>query len=1010
MFKKKKIITEQENGIVDEFLQKKHKDEKANEELSDLAESEIKKAKKSLKQRGVEVTPETIVAQVYIQGGSDSLSREELRQRADEYVHANQKKLAVMGLFALTVVNFVILAGRYVYCIYSLDRIIFCNSPVYILVSVLLPIITWVLMTSQEYFNYYKRKMNMLVLVVANAIATVLQVLYTMIWDWLVVLIFKIKVTDAMTQNMIINLARMAEVGSLAVGVFVLAKAVYPFLFTEEARRKIEAFKLKHIWDMRDDKEYKYDFVACRDLKTGAKIVIKQVDRFVHFLILGASGTGKTSSIYTPQICADIDTRSKNLEMQQKAVLKMVQNGDVVVERPFKAFNKQYFRCVNPKKMTDFNEIFKKYQLCGITVIAPNNSMNEDILTYASARGIWVNNIDPTKKAPTHPYERLVGMNPFYVPPEFSMIEKTDREKEEERTIYIAENANNFADALTAINEMAGTGDVYFTDVNTTVTSNVATVAMLDASIQGKQINIGDIYNLINDFNLLLPIVKRIENFFDMTLPDYKKEKKGHEKKSVFHTTMDDITDFRDENMKTSEDIQKIYNELSDEDRKNPYSKTLITVKARLQKDSKMDEHAEGLRNLLGKLLQDPRVARVLMTNDNILDFNEILADNAITVVNTALQLGRNTSTCFGQLFLLSFNSAVLKRPKNATPHFLFEDETARYLAETIDTMVTLYRQYNVACAFALQSLSQPRKSKQTEYLRDTMLSVGTLIAFGRTSVEDSKTVSDLGGQEKYEMVQKTYQHSSVFAENPSTSFSERTTPDQQKYVEEQDVRFRDFQEFTIITSDEGRVLPARLGKASFVPEEAFADKPSVIRRNELWRMVWTSKFPKKEDVMPVNPNTVIASEEQEKIRKSVDKAATKQMVKTADVRYGAPLSGSVLKSKRELETQLSVGGAVTEKNDRLNPKLQEIISAQEDDYSFDDNTVDENAAGQQPGSDSGSFPARKPVQKGPEMVADKQSHNAKSAEAEPEPDPDVDSIEKEYELFLKNAKERAGI
>lgn len=875
------------NNIKDVQLQSdtqdfiKRKKEAYGEGTLDILKKEIhyagmdrkmRKAKKALLKQGVEVTSETLTAQMCMDGNADKYSLEQMRKKADEYVKKNQKRLTIQVLFAITLINMAMLLFRYLWCIVFLDRIIVSNSSIYIVLSIVIPIITWVLMTTQDYFNFHNRKFLLFVLVIANAIATILQPIYTVVWDTLVKKIFTIEVNVAMTEEMVINLARIAVVLVMALCVTVLAKFAYPFLFTSEVKEKLMAFKLKHVVDLREDKEYAYDFKVIKDIKTGVSIVVKEIDRFTHFLLLGASGTGKTSSIYTPQITQDINTKIKNVEMQKRAVLRMIQKGYVTIKEPFKKFHKKYFVCI-PEKQAEFDEIFTKYRDCGITVVAPNNDMNEDILSYASARGIWVNNLDPSKKKATHPYERLVGMNPFYLPKEYADISVDDEEAEEERVIRIAENANNFADALTAINEMAGTGDQYFTDVNTTVTSNIATIAMINASIQHKQVDIEDIFSLINDFALLKPIVQNLEEHFSMRLPDYKMDNKkgGPRNQGASHKSFDDL--FAAENRQMNQAVETMYGGLDEKTKRNPYAKTLLTVKARLQKDSKMDEHAEGLRNLLGKLIQDPRVTRVLVPRGEIIDFNEILANNEITVVNTALAFGQNTSTCFGQLFILNFNSAVLRRPKDTrTPHFFYEDETARYLSNTIDTMATLYRQFKVSCMFALQGLSQPEKAASTKYLKDVLLSVGTLIVFGRTSALDSETVSKMGGQERYEMVQKTTMRTSILTEDPHSSTSERTTPDQMNVVEAQDVRFRDFQELTVITCDEGRVLPARIGKAAFVPREDFEPIPEMIEREKKWMMVWRERFPKTAQVVPVELETITPPKEQQSVKKAVER------------------------------------------------------------------------------------------------------------------------------------------
>lgn len=820
-----------------------------------------------------------------------STTSEEFIEKADTYIEKNQKQIFVWMLLGLTISNLVLLVIRYTMCIITLDRTVISTNPVYLFGSAIISVAAWVLMTTQDYFNFHNRKWRMLIVVCANISATFLQVVYTMAWDLLVVNIFLIKTNDLFTPSMVMTLARLAVSIALAIGIVVVIKIIKPFITVAEVKDRLLAFKLSHVVDNRENKEYKYDFTVVKDLLSGSVIPVRENDLFTHALIIGASGTGKTSSVYLPQIIVNIERKMKNLDLQQQATLKMLQTRDIEIIKPFHDgnFSKHNFRVLNKRRQKEFDDIFKKYEDCGITVVAPNNSLSEDLLTYASGRGIWVYNLDPTKKKATHPYERLVGMNPFFVPPRFHEIRVGDNDAEEERNIYIAEAANNFADALTAINEMNGSGDQYFTDVNTTVTNAVTTVLMLDASIRNIQITIEDVYNCIVDYNLLTPVVSNIKSHFNIK---YQAEVEDRKKKRPTKGRNKTLTGLdNDDTPAASEDTQ-IHHMLAETDRKNPYLQTIITVESRLQKGSKMDEHAEGLRNLLGKLLQDPRVKRVLVTNKDIIDFNTILAENAITVVNTAIDIGKNTSTCFGQLFLLNFNTAVLRRPKDTrTPHFLYEDETARYLSDMIDTMVTLYRQFRVACMFALQSLEQVDGVKNLSYLKDVLLSAGTIITFGRASYTDAKQISDLSGQVKYLMAQNTASRTAITAENASSSFSVRTTPDQKNVLESNDIRARDFQECTIITTDNGRVMPGKLAKVNFVPREIISavSRPQ-IERKEQWEKVWAAYFPLLEDALTVtaqNSTSTDAALNIAKELKSTSRMAPKNVEKMSEVLAG---------------------------------------------------------------------------------------------------------------------------
>lgn len=865
-------------------------------DLDELKEKVIEQAKKELTERNLDLTEENIIAQASLDGNLSvlynkkemalsSMSNEELLSRADAFLKSNKKKVTLYSLFSVLCLNLAILSYRTLFCFFSVNRVIVSVSPVYIIISCFGPIILWIFLTTDTYFNFYNKKLLALYFTLGNIGLTLWQIIYTIIWDVLVTKIFLIPVNRAFTANMVVNLARIVLFAFFAIFIVAYYKAVFPFLLSKEAKVKVLSFKMEQIVDNRPFKDYQYDFIVCKNLKTGAIMRVKEIDRFVHFLVLGASGTGKTSTIYTPQIIADIEQKMINVHMQQKLVVKMMKEGAVKIVKPFNVFHKRYFECVDPNRQKEFDDIFKNYKDCGITVVAPNNSMNEDILDFCSARGIWVNNIDPTKKTPTHPYERLCGMNPLYIPEELHFIDKDDVVREEIRTKYIDVAASNISDSITALNELNGRGDPYFTEVNNTVVNGMAKLLMLSHSIMGTQATMADLNNVIISFPMIVEHVDNICEHFGIEIPDALLKGNG----SSAPSGSGRAAIAADERVKAES---------------NPYYSLLLTAKSRFVKGGQLDEHAEGLRNLLGRILENPDVKRIFTAMPQIVDHDENLQNNSITVVNTALELGANASTCLGQLFILNFNSAVLRRKKdeNLTPHFFFQDETARYLSNTIDTMVTLYRQYKVSCCFALQSLAQPAKSESTRYLKDILLDVGTLIAFGATNVADSEEVSALSGDVEYDMVQHTSSHSSIWSDNPGSSFSDRTTPDRKKNVEESDVRFRGFQEFTLITRDAGRVVGGRLGKGEFVPKEKFNRVQEEIEKNDKWRLLWASlcskvKVPvpaekpvKNKDVKLSDPGEVSdnntdneESEVTKQIQKVIDSVKTSDTTDTTD-------------------------------------------------------------------------------------------------------------------------------
>ena len=241
----------------------------------------------------------------------------------------------------------------------------------------------------------------------------------------------------------------------------------------------------------------------------------------------------------------------------------------------------------------------------------------------------------------------------------------------------------------------------------------------------------------------------------------------------------------------------------------------------------KMFDQARGLRNLVNKLMLDPRVKRILSGKDRgIIDFDQILLNNEITVINTALEIGSASSTALGLFIQLLLKTAILRRPKNARSlHVVSIDEASQYMHPMYEDMFALYRQYGVACVIAIQSLSQMDKTNNTKFLKGVIKGAGTHIVFGRVGDEEMKIYSEQGGLKDVNIIQEAITQTALIEADPSSSESKRKQHDRKNVVEGADIRIRDFQEVTVFTTDNGRVKNAQIGKTRFSQPSDFYDK-----------------------------------------------------------------------------------------------------------------------------------------------------------------------------------------
>lgn len=778
-------------------------------------------------------------------------------------------RIALGAGFAFLVGNLLFSTIRYIIALIVVQERVVSVSPLYLIFAAFIPLLWWLFSTISDWWNYYNRKYATLYMVIINFLMVLAMPVWTFFFNVFAYRICSLPTGRNLTAGMLLSLCRIAIGGATFIIGFGFFKAIKKIIEQDNTKEQIEAFRIQDVIDTRANKENLFDLHIVRDIKTGRDVPIKEGDRFVHMFVLGAPGTGKTSSTGTPSIICDLNKKMENATKRQAALVNMIKGGRAKVRLPDanekdlieEAKSEDGFKndieaeaLVEPAPgcEEEYKHILAAYPDCGLTIMAPNNSLNDDVIKLAKARNLKVNVIDPA-----FTYEndnvRMVGINPFYVELGLSP---------DERLTQINNKAQTFAEILMAVNEINGVGDVYFRDINTSVTTNVAIACMLDANINGRQTNIIEVQQCIGEFHLLQPIVDDIQDYLHMRvevvhMDDEKKKKKRGvvsreemEKEEVedaspqvetYHftpcTTEDEIEEpYYSQGMSLDE-----YNEMLRTESSN-YYETIHFILQELLGDGyeKMFDQARGLRNLINKLVLDPRVKKVLAARDeNFIDWDKALERNEITVINTALEFGPQSSTALGLFVMLNLKIAVLRRPKNKrSDHFILIDEASQYMHPMYEDMFAIFRQYRVAVTLMMQTLSQMDKTPLTQYLRNVIMTAGTHIVFGRLNADEMKYYEAMAGITHTDEVQESTSYNSEFDDNHAISHSERTTKKDVATVAGADMRQRHFQECTVFKIDQGTVKSAFVAKVSFPKRAEYKDRGVTF-------VDWSRYFPK---------------------------------------------------------------------------------------------------------------------------------------------------------------------
>lgn len=632
--------------------------------------------------------------------------------------------------------------------------------------SIVIPFFFWLMSTRNKYKKYSYRNVKLfgLILSVMSLGAVVLNISYICISVMIVPVIIKIPISADITDKMIVNLSRLLT-ASAPIGLTVyMVKTNIDLILKPETVHIIEDFKIDRNIDTRKNKNSVYDNVVCINQITGLIVKIVEAVRKYHSLIMGPTGTGKTSMAFTPAIANDLDKRTINENNQKKEVEKMLVSGEAVLTKNImdSEFDKKYIKPVSRKAKKKLKKIFDDNPLCGATIVAPNDVFGDEVYELCKQRKIKkIYRVDPVLTPEGQHKEGFIGFNPLYINEDLTEFDKR---------LEIISKSRMFADVLQLIYEAGGTTDVYFSGLNKQITSTMCAIIikaypMLHEKYPDRykrtQACPQEFLDVVTDFELAKDYISVLEDY--LRNPSHAHERLDYENK-----------------------IKVIKHDLLGEGAKT------------------MREQIRGLVNIMSDILANPLVRDVLCAEETIV-LDKALAENYITIINYELSLGDSDSRAFGEFFLLSYQNAVFRRPKSNRPlHFLYIDELPVLLHPSMEKIFSLYRQFNVCAAVAIQSLSQFDRQQSTKFMKNVVLNnARTHIVFGGLGPEEMEFYEKIGGKDLVAQVQNTVSESALSLENTSLSYSERTSLAKEDVFSGRDLRNKDFQQATLITLDD---------------------------------------------------------------------------------------------------------------------------------------------------------------------------------------------------------------
>lgn len=435
---------------------------------------------------------------------------------------------------------------------------------------------------------------------------------------------------------------------------------------------------------------YTCENILCRDKTKGHLAKLSETRRFDPALIVGISGTGKTTMVFEPMIARDIEKKNFFKEVSKEMGFTALKTGIAHLNLPYdnNYLNENFtLNMLTPTvgKESVYKAYMSKmiysdkgstgiiYRNLGLTYISPEIESTKRIADVAKNYNVAVNIIDPND--PNSP-----GLNPF-----------------------IFDDPSLTAIAISTV--LKGMYNTSHTDDEVTFRENTVAQAVENLSILLKVMyprlhggdlpNLEDMLRMLNDFDLIEDMCRKMEE-----IPELAEEYSlqiGYFKKNFYSSS----------------------NSRPDTER-----------------------FVYGAITELDNLLRLANVRSILCNRTNNIDFDKTLANGEVTLLCTRRgDLGATAHKAFGLFFILLMQFSVLRRPGNEhtrIPHFFYVDDFASYVGPSTESLYTLYRKYHVGTMMSIQNLSQLGFKGESKY-RDSILSNATTkLVFGGITREES--------------------------------------------------------------------------------------------------------------------------------------------------------------------------------------------------------------------------------------------------------------------------------
>lgn len=444
---------------------------------------------------------------------------------------------------------------------------------------------------------------------------------------------------------------------------------------------------------------YTSEILLCTDKESGKLIKTPERIRFEATLIVGVSGSGKTSMIFEPMIAQDIEKKHFYKETSKEMGFTALKTGIASINCPYDNdyINKNFsLNMLHPNSAKEklYNAYMHKmiynsageyvYKNLGLTYIAPDIESAEKMLNVAKNFDVPVNFVDPDSLT-------SIGLNPFVY----------------DDPVKVAIIISSMLKGMNTTNSY----DKFNENMPIQATESVAMLLreMYPRIKEGVLPTLEDLLKMLIDFDLVEVMCEKMRE-----IPELEEK----------------------------------------------YSVQLSYFKKNFYRNSPgradMQKCITPVINELDSLLRYPGVKSILCNRTNNINFDNALKNGEVTIICTRRgDLGAVAHKAFGLFCILLMQHSVLSRPgneKTRIPHYLYIDEFSTFISKSTEPLFTLYRKYRVGTIISAQNLAQLEGDSSTmdKSFRPTILAnCGTEIFFGNNTPEDNEWWAKEAGQKR---------------------------------------------------------------------------------------------------------------------------------------------------------------------------------------------------------------------------------------------------------------------